>query len=148
MEELLTSEGRTTDADGLFIAQKVRERQEQFWPVSKLKWLYSMVFACTIGYGRKLQWAFGWSALVVLFGSIVFRSRNGMVRKDCESHGRKYNPLWFSLDIFAPVINLEAASVWEPRHDRRFAWIVLRFERILGWLLVPLIIAVLGGIVK
>lgn len=60
-----------------------------------------------------------------------------------------YNAFWYSLDLFAPVIDLEAASAWRPnklKHQLLYSY--SRLHRILGWILVPIGAAAITGFTK
>jgi len=62
-----------------------------------------------------------------------------------------YNPFWYSLDLFAPVIDLGVAKSWEPGpgHARpRFARQYAHIQKILGWILVPIGVVALTGYLK
>lgn len=60
-----------------------------------------------------------------------------------------YNAFWYSLDLFAPVIDLEAATAWRPNKlEHRFLYHYSRLHRILGWVLVPIGAAAVTGIAK
>jgi uncharacterized protein YjbI with pentapeptide repeats len=60
-----------------------------------------------------------------------------------------YNPFWYSLDLFAPVIDLEAATAWRPKKLKHPAlYHYSRLHRILGWILVPIGAAAISGFVK
>jgi hypothetical protein len=55
----------------------------------------------------------------VLVGAIVFWRKEDMEVRDETFKGRKYNQIWYSFDLFVPIIQLEAASVWAPKPDKR-----------------------------
>ncbi len=61
---------------------------------------------------------------------------------------RRYNPFWYSLDVFAPIIDLEAAKIWSPGPEKTFRWVFFRIQRILGWLLVPIAVAAFTGFLR
>ncbi len=65
-----------------------------------------------------------------------------------EDASRSYNALWYSLDLFLPLIDLQAASAWQPKQDRRFARNYMRVHRIFGWILIPVGLAAFTGIIK
>jgi uncharacterized protein YjbI with pentapeptide repeats len=60
-----------------------------------------------------------------------------------------YNAFWYSLDLFAPVIDLEAASAFRPKKkDHPVLYHYSRLHRILGWVLVPVGAAAVTGLTK
>jgi hypothetical protein len=64
-----------------------------------------------------------------------------------DKHGpQKYSAFWYSLDKFAPVIDLKVADAWEPKTPalQRLALGI----RILGFFLVPLAFASISGMFK
>jgi hypothetical protein len=99
-------------------------------------------------YGRQPWRGLAWAAGVVLVGAIVFWKKEDMEVRDPEFEGRKYNPIWYSFDLFAPIIDLEAASVWAPRPDKHRKWLYLRIHRLLGWILVPIGIVAITGLLQ
>src|SRR5262249_29547574 len=111
-------------------------------------WWKNIVLDGVAGHGRHPEWAVLWSALVVGVGYWVFHSRNNMEPYKNEDAARPYKAFWYSLDLFAPVINLEAANVWRPKDDCRWRVRYMRVQKILGWLLVPLGVAAWTGILK
>jgi hypothetical protein len=86
--------------------------------------------------------------IVVLFGGLVFRSRTSVVARDAADLSQTYNPLWYSFDLLTPFINLHQADVWVPRQDWRFGRNYAHIHRIIGWILVPIGIAAITGIIK
>ena len=145
LESFLKGEGQSDDANQVFIHQQTRDRHTKSTVAAHLKnWIWFLVS----GYGREPWLALVWSAGVVAFGSILFWRSSDMELRDAKFAGRKYNPIWFSLDLFAPIIDLESASVWCPRSDRFGKWFYFRVHRILGWILVPIGIVAITGVLQ
>jgi hypothetical protein len=144
LEAFLKAEGQTRAADQVFIHEQNRDRQTRLKGMDYLK---NLIWGAVTGFGRQVWLALIWSAGVVAIGSVLFWRSSDMQLRDEKFTGRKYNPIWFSLDVFAPVIDLEEASVWCPRPDRPWKWFYLRVHRILGWILVPIgIVAITGAL--
>jgi hypothetical protein len=123
LQEYLRKLGDSESADELFIAQKRKERETY---LTGLAWLKSRLLDFLVAYGREPWRAFVYSALIIVMGSFIFRNKSGMELQEKEQNGqnprhRVYNPFWYSLDLFAPVIDLKVASVWAPDNNRRFA---------------------------
>jgi hypothetical protein len=59
-----------------------------------------------------------------------------------------YNPFWYSFDLLTPFIDLHLADSWMPRQDWHFGRIYAHVHRIVGWILVPIGIAAITGIIK
>jgi hypothetical protein len=144
LETFLKAEGQTNAADQVFIHEQNRDRQTRLKGMDYFK---NLVWGAVTGFGRKVWLALVWSGVVVAIGSVCFWRSSDMELRDEKFVGRKYNPIWFSLDVFAPVIDLEEASVWCPKPDRAWKWFYLRIHRILGWILVPIgIVAITGAL--
>jgi hypothetical protein len=132
-------------ADVFFIERRKRERTEvDGW----LAWLWNYILEKLVCYGRKPERAWYVGAVIIVIGYFVFRRRSGMTPRKPEDESRHYSPFWYSIDLFAPVINLKVADAWEPVRERRFARNYMYLQRILGWILVPIGIAVWTGILK
>ncbi|MBV8585372.1 MAG: hypothetical protein JO308_03715 [Verrucomicrobia bacterium] len=143
-DSFLRTQGDYDDADNVFVRSQVRNRDENLnhdWVASLRSWLW---FAFT-GYGRLVWLSIVWSAGVVIIGTIVFWNRSNMALREEKLQNLDYNPFWFSLDVFAPIIDLEAARIWEPRPEKHWLWNYLRIQRILGWILVPLALVAITG---
>jgi hypothetical protein len=142
--------GDSDQADRLFIAQKQRERETY---LKGFAWWKSYFLDFLVGYGRQPWKAFLFSLLVVGIGCLVFREKDGMELQQ-ERNGQRsspmhvYNAFWYSVDLFAPVIDLKTASVWVPKRHRRFARNYVYLHRILGWILIPIGLAALSGLIS
>ena len=146
VEAYLRKNGDNDRADELFIEQKQRERKERVRGFPRLTNLFLDI---VVGYGRKPQRALYLGLLIVGLGCVVFWSEQGMVPQDIrENSATTYNPFWYSLDLFAPVIDLQSAKNWMPKQHRAFARNYVHLHRILGWVLVPIGIAAWTGILK
>jgi hypothetical protein len=56
------------------------------------------------------------------------------------------NPFAYSLDLFLPVVNLHYDEMWSPVGEWRAVYALL--HAMAGWLLVPLLVASLAGLVR
>jgi len=164
LEDFFRREGEPEQADLVLYAQKHEERKavwrsaQGFW---KKIWVSpriigSYLLKWLVGYGRHPENALFYSMAVVIFGWWVFRYQpetRGKLRKmepqDPGKAERVYNAFWYSLDLFAPAIDLYAANYWKPKSDPqfRFARRYVRFHRLLGWILVPIGLAALTGLI-
>jgi hypothetical protein len=59
-----------------------------------------------------------------------------------------YNPFLYSLDLFVPAISLGMAKYWMPENSDKLRWAWLYIQRILGWIIVPIGLLALAGMVK
>jgi len=144
MEQFLKARGDPEEADEVFISSQERAKKRlHSWPLIR-SWIVDLVTA----YGRQPWRTVICSVFVVVIGAGVFSDERDMQVRDNKFEGRKYNPLWYSFDLFAPVIDLEAASVWAPRPNKHLKWLYLRIHRLLGWVLVPIGIVAITGFLQ
>ena len=145
LEKFYASLGDTGLADETFI--KRNDRFEDSQP-KDLGWLGQTLVGILAGYGRDPKRSLIPCLIVVLVGWIAFADKTKMEATEEKFKDRRYNiwyAFWYSLDVFAPIIDLEAAKVWSPASGQTLRWLVFRLERILGWLLVPIAIAAFTG---
>jgi hypothetical protein len=158
LEQNLTTNGDPDDADNAYIHMRTRQRVKRANPAARaadwiLEWL--------IGYGRRPGRAVWWALGFVGLGMLIFSPRH-MIPQDQaspestgktdkpDSAGKKnasYSRFWYSVDVLAPAIELGADKAWQPDPNwwlgRNYSYI----HRILGWILVPLILAALTGVI-
>ena len=145
LEKFFNSRGETELADETFI-----DRNKRFEDVrpKDLGWLGQTITGILAGYGRDPKRSLFPCLIVVVLGWFVFADKTKMRVTEDKFQDRHYNfwyAFWYSLDVFAPIIDLEAAKVWSPVPGQTFRWFFFRLERILGWLLVPIAIAAFTG---
>jgi len=112
----------------------------------------------TVGYGRLPGLALIWSLGFVLYGAYLYRDRNKMkARKPEDELRRDYNGFVYSLSLFLPFVDLDSSTIWRPdtkprqleakwRTNWRVAY--MRLHILLGWLLVPIGLASITGLIK
>ena len=146
LEDVLKKQGRVEQANDVY--KRMRKRtwtQGGLTFVGKIK---NAVLYLLVGYGREPNWAFYWCLPVVFIGWIVFRRREDVEPKDPRDKDRAYDPLWYSIDLFLPLSTLQAADAWIPRQDSRFKRYYARVHSILGWILVPIGLAAVSGLIS
>jgi hypothetical protein len=149
LEAFFMRQGAPDWADKVFVSRKVRQRKEVLSRIEHFpSYLGNIFLYIFVHYGRSPERAFGWGVLIVLIGCIVFRKREGMELQSPSDSPPRYHPLWYSFDLFLPFVNLQSAGVWMPRQDRKFARHYMRVHTLLGWLLIPVGLAALTGIIK
>lgn len=139
--------GYPEQADEVYVAQKRRERAEVLGGPTDLNWWWSLFLDIFVRYGRSPGRALAWGALIVAIGCLVF-CRNAMQPIDPDKLKAPYSAFWHSLDAFVPFLDLGSMGQWMPRSDHPFARHYLRVHTILGWLLIPIGLAALTGIIK
>jgi uncharacterized protein YjbI with pentapeptide repeats len=153
LEEFFLRQGYRGDADKVFIAGKRRERKEYFYSAFGssfgtsvgywFRWLGSWMLYLLVGYGRR-PWQAGIACAVVIALGCVLFSPNKMEPQT----PRVYSRFWYSLNLFLPVVDLQAGKVWKPKADQTFLRNYMRVHILLGWILIPLVVAALTGLIK
>jgi hypothetical protein len=140
LESYFSKNGDRDNANEVFMEGKRQEYKN-----STLKrWLLEYL----VGYGRYPERALYPGAIIVILGYFIFRERGGMEPVEPKNAEKHYSPFWYSVDLFAPVIDLKVASNWVPKESRKFARNYVYVQRILGWILIPIGIAAWTGIIK
>jgi hypothetical protein len=140
LEDYFRGIGDSRTADKVFISRKDQERDGLSGRVARA---WSHIECVVVGYGKEPWKALLFSLGIVVFGVLLFRAPERMVAVEGKDEARTYNPLWYSLGEFLPIVNL-GNSDWAPRKDRPFARHYLKVHRLLGWFLVPFVIASLS----
>jgi uncharacterized protein YjbI with pentapeptide repeats len=157
LEAFFLRQGYRADADRAFIAGKLRER-EQYSPEGRgvreyvlssdwLRWLGSTMLYLLVGFGRRPWQAAIPCAGLVAIGCILFSPKKMEPQKP-EDTPRVYSRFWYSLGLFLPFVDLQADKVWKPKTDQIFLRNYMRVHILLGWILVPLVLAALTGLIK
>lgn len=101
-----------------------------------------------IGYGRKPFRVLWYAAVFVLIGYFVFRQEKYMEPVNPDEPKPPYSPFWYTFDLFIPGIKLDEAEKWMPKQP--YVW-MHRYRRLLGllgWLLIPIGLAGISGLIK
>ena len=149
LENLLRARGRVSEADRIGKAKKSADRSMMKW-YSPFYW-WSILLSVFVGDGYEPGRAILWSVGIVLFGIWVFRPAQMVPRKDDATTTRavpRYSAIWYSLDLFLPGINLESTSFWVPDPNSRWLLVWMRSQRMLGWLVVPIGLLAVSGLMK
>lgn len=155
VEGLFRAHGYADEADKIYVAKKRAERNEtcpSFLHQCHLgPWGLSMFQDVLAGYGKNFKNLLYWSLGFLLLGAIVFRSEKGMRlkdEKDAPHRAGRYQAIWYSLDLFLPIIKLGEADAWTPKDNRRWARLYRKVHIIVGSLFVPIGLAAWTGIIK
>jgi hypothetical protein len=146
LAQFLTEKGHPDWAAEVGLAQKRRERNEVLTPLSGA-WLWSWFLDIFAGYGQRPVFAFGWSGLVIVIGTLIFRRKEDMLPVEQDNVQLEYNPLWYSFALFLPYIDLGIASKWEPNPARKWARNYKYIHMMLGWILAPIALLTFSGII-
>ena len=61
---------------------------------------------------------------------------------------RVYNRFWYSLGLFLPFVNLQTAELWKPKRKHMWLRNYVRVHTLLGWILIPIFLAAISGLIK
>ena len=147
LEKFFLSQGYRSDADQAFIDGKRRERDQYLQERSWLRWCGSWLLDKLVGYGRR-PWQAGIPcAVLVALGCVLFSPKRMEPRNPSETP-RAYSRFWYSLGLFLPFVDLQADKVWKPKANQTFLRNYMRVHILLGWILVPLVLAAVTGLIK
>ena len=157
LEDFFLREGYSRHADEAFIAGKLRVR-ERYYPSGRwvgeyilsgdwLRWLGSTMLYLLVGYGRRPWQAAVPCAVLIALGCILF-SPNKMEAQNPEETPRVYSRFWYSLGLFFPFVDLQANKAWKPKADQTFLRNYMQVHILLGWVLIPIVLAALTGLIK
>lgn len=144
LESFLKRQGMEGSANSIYIAQRRRERSGLSLPGK----IGSFLLDWLVGYGRRPWLAFVWGMVFIAIGWLVFRRRKDMEAQKPEYENRPYSAFWYSLDLFLPFVDLQAAGFWAPRRDRRLARTYVAIHTLLGWILIPIGLAAVSGLIR
>lgn len=167
LENTFIEKGYPERADHVYIAYKRRERSEALTQLS-LQWWWSSFLDIFVLYGRSPERAFLWGAFIVLVGFFVFHDEKEMVPQKKRGYRKatmrtiqgirirttndhltsNYSPFWYSLDLFIPFVNLGVADQWMPNHRRKVAQHYQRIQILLGWILIPIALLAISGLIE
>lgn len=147
LAQFLTERGHPEWAADVEFQRKNREREEILKPLSP-QWFWSWFSCLFSGYGQIPALALIWSALVIIIGAIFYWRETDLIYVDEEDAKPVYNPFLYSFALFAPFIELDLGEKWEPRSERRVAWVYKYVLKLLGWILTPIALLTFGGILS
>lgn len=147
LEAFFERQGYAADADRAFIAGRRRDRDQAFRQRDYGRWVGGQLLDWLVGYGRHPWQAAIPSTFFVMLGCFLFSSSK-MEQSKPDEVTRHYNPFWYSLGLFLPIVNLQSDAVWKPRNHCRFLRHYVRVHILLGWILIPMVVAALAGLIK
>lgn len=155
-EASLKSRGQSDKADGVYFAMRDRRRYTQFVDAGSLWDKIVAAFNYVIGFGHKWFFGYGrawvypliWCAVFVLLGGFIFRDSERMQRLDNETPARVFSPVWYSLDIFVPILTLGVAKNWRPKEEYRLLYFYSKFLSLIGLIFISAMVGALTGTLK
>ena len=147
LEAFFVRQGYREDADHAYMTARTRERRDKMsWHSFGFYWSYVLQ---GIGYGRYPERALYACLVVVALGCWLFKPSK--MHRQSNEDGRRavhYNRFWYSLENFLPLVELKAADAWEPKPTERFLRHYVRVHTLLGWVLIPIGLASVTGVIK
>jgi hypothetical protein len=152
LENFYRQRDSLVNAKAVHVAWKKRERstlasQSDFR--SRLYFGLNWLHYISTGYSQHFELALLWSTGFIVIGYFVFRKKEWMeyTGKD-DVWPLRYHPWWYSIALFLPIVSLQDKERWTPRADRRKSRIYMRLHIILGYLLIPIGLAAVTGLIK
>lgn len=140
LEQFLRNRRGTDYADQVYFSMRRKERKGLSALRKSVDWIEEFL----VGYGRQLWMAALIALGLVIVGALIFQ-RHRMEQDDDKCTDNWYNPFWFSLDLLSPI-DLGVSKKWRAKHNllRNYA----QLHRVAGWILIPLIVAAVTGVIK
>jgi hypothetical protein len=156
LEEYYRSIGRDAQARDIYCKGRLAYREnagneygsvEWFWGTNVIDWLWKELTRYGIQVRRLLLIAIS----MVILGTLFFLSDNTLKLASDSANSTSWEQGWlyraaYSLDLFLPLVNLHIDEKWTPNGPLLQAYSV--FHAMVGWLIVPLLIAALAGIIR
>ncbi len=154
-EAELMTRGQSDRADDVYFALRDRRRYaelrdaEGFWATTAAAFNYVVGFGhkWLFGYGRAWVYPLIWCAVLVLVGALVFRDGDRMQKMNGESP-QTFSPIWYSLDLFVPILSLGLAKNWVPKEEFRLQHFYSKFLSLIGLILISAMAGALTGTLK
>jgi hypothetical protein len=146
LESAFRSAGRSDLADETY--EKMKDHERASHRLGWLDWLKSFLLSFLIRYGREPYRVIYIGFSIVVLGWYLFRDREFMDPKKPQYEKRPYSPFWYSLLLFLPLSNVPDCDAWEPKDNRPGLQIYARVHSLLGWILVPIGLAAVSGLIS
>lgn len=154
-ESALKTRGQSDKADDVYFAMRDRRRYAEFrdaesaWDkvVAAFNYVIGFGHKWLFGYGRKWVYPLVWCVVLVLAGAAVFRDSARMQRVDAQS-SQAFSPVWYSVDLFVPILSLGVAKNWSPKPEFRLLHFYSRFLSLIGLIFISAMAGALTGTLK
>ena len=146
LQQAFADAGRPDLADLAYESMKDKERASGH--LSLVQKCVSWVLSLLVRYGREPIRALYASIGFIVLGWIIFRQRRFVDPKVPEDQEKVFDPFWYSLDLFLPLSTLPDADTWVPKQDDQFRCIYARVHSLLGWILIPIGLAAITGLLS
>lgn len=154
-EFLLKSQGRGDAADAVYFAMRDRRRYTEWKDAATFSGKTIAAMNYVIGFGHKWLFGYGrawvypivWCMIFVFVGSFVFRDAALMEKQD-EKAVSTFSPLWYSMDLFVPVLSLGIANRWRPKSEHEFLVFYAKLLSLVGLVFISAALGALTGSLK
>lgn len=112
--------------------------------------LSTAILGLLIDHGRAPARAFLFALGPILLGTVLCR-RAAMAPSKADTPADAYfHPFWFSLDWFLPFVDLGIKDDWQPRPGPRRGLLAtyLRVHALCGWIIIPIGLAAVTGLIS
>ena len=154
-ESSLKTQGQADAADAVYFAMRDRRRYTE-WQDASTSWSKVVGgFDYVVGFGHKWLFGYGrswtypmvWCVIFVLIGTVIFRDSGRMQRLD-EQSSHPFSPLWYSLDLFVPILSLGMATSWSPKREHGLLLFYSKFLSLIGLVFISAMVGALTGTLK
>ena len=133
-----------------------RKGHEDYRKYNKCRWslptnITDWLWKALTGYGVEIWRLLAIAGLSLIIGTVLFHLQGALSPASDTSglitwHKGWLYPFAFSLDLFLPLVNLHIDENWVPEGILLQSYAIL--HAMVGWLVIPLLLAALAGIMK
>lgn len=155
-EASLKTQGRTDAADHVYFAMRDRRRYTDWHEactassgrtLAGVDYVIGFVHKWLFGYGRSWVYPIVWCVAFIVAGIFVFRDVALMEKQD-DKPAHPFSSLWYSVDLFVPVLTLGVASRWSPKSDQRLRLFYAKLLKLAGAVFLAAVLGALTGSLK
>ena len=154
-ESLLKGQGRGDSADAVYFAMRDRRRYTEWKDaatlgskvIAALNYIVGFGHKWLFGYGRSWVYPIAWCLAFIAAGAFLFRDANLMEKQD-EEPVAPFSGLWYSMDLFIPVLSLGVSSRWHPKRDKGFLVFYSKLLSLVGLVFLSAALGALTGTLK
>lgn len=145
-ESELKARGMADASDEVFFVMREQRRKIDQMSGNWFRVLVDLMQQYVLGYGRSATAPVLWSISLVVFGFFAFHKSANMEAK--VEQPAIFSGVWYSLELFLPIVDLGVAKDWRPKSTPKWRVVYARIHQLAGWVLVPVALGALTGIVK
>jgi hypothetical protein len=154
-ESWLRGKGQTDQADAVYFAMRDRRRYTELLgattfgerALAAVNYVIGFGHKWLFGYGRSWIYPMVWCVIFIVVGTFVFRDVRSMEKLDDDVPYR-YSPLWYSVDLFVPILSLGIAKAWRPKQTYEFLEFYSKLLGLIGLVFLSAVLGALTGSLK